>query len=264
MQFIDSHGHLYKEYYEEDWQSVVQNAIDAQVTKVLLPCVSSTTINDIFDAADEYPQHLFPMIGLHPTDVPEDYERELSILESHLDDPRVVAIGEIGMDLFHDTSMIEPQKIAFERQLEWAVEKDLPVSLHIRSAYNEALEILKKFDGKNVRGILHCFSGGIQEADWAIRHQLLLGIGGVVTFKNNKLQDIVKHVGLGNIALETDCPFLAPTPYRGTRNESAYIPLIAQRVADICECDLQKVADTTTHNVELMFPRIVKDVAHSL
>ena len=252
MHFIDSHGHIYREYYE-DFEAVVQRAIDAQVTKILLPCVSSLSLKDIFDAVGQYPQHLFPMIGLHPTDVPEDYKQELAILEPYLNDPRVVGIGEIGMDLYHDSSMVEQQKIVFERQLAWAAEHGYALSLHIRSAYGEALEILKKFDGAGLHGILHCFSGGIQEAEWAVRHGFMLGIGGVVTFKNNKLQDIVKHVGLENITLETDSPFLAPTPHRGTRNESAYIPIIAQKVADIFECPIEKVAEMTSANVEKLF-----------
>ena len=248
MEFIDSHGHLYKEYYE-DFDEAVSRAIDAGVTKVVLPCVTSQSLNDIFDAVDRYPQHLFPLVGLHPTDIPEDYERELAVLENRLDDPRVVGIGEIGMDLYHTTETREVQKIVFARQLEWACELHLPVSMHIRSAYPDAVEILKRFSGRGLNGILHCFSGGIQEAQWAVKEGFLLGVGGVVTFKNNKLQEIVKEVGLEHIALETDCPFLAPVPYRGTRNESAYIPLIAQKVADLFECSVEKVADVTTANV---------------
>lgn len=253
MRFIDSHGHLYREYYEGDLDEVVKRAIEAQVTKILLPCVSSLSLKDIFDAVEQYPQHLFPMIGLHPTDIPDDYETELALLEKQLARPNVIAVGEIGMDLYHDTSKLEQQKVVFEKQLRWAVERELPVSLHIRSAYGEAMEILRKFEGTRLTGILHCFSGGIQEAEWAIRHNFLIGVGGVVTFKNNKLQEIVKRVGLEHIALETDSPFLSPTPYRGTRNESAYIPIIAQKVADVCECSIEHVAEVTTANVERVF-----------
>lgn len=253
MRFIDSHGHLYREYYEGDLDAVVKRAIEAQVTKILLPCVSSLSLKDIFDAVEQYPQHLFPMIGLHPTDIPDDYETELALLEKQLARTNVIAVGEIGMDLYHDTSKLELQKVVFEKQLRWAVERELPVSLHIRSAYGEAMEILRKFEGTRLTGILHCFSGGIQEAEWAIRHNFLIGVGGVVTFKNNKLQEIVKRVGLEHIALETDSPFLSPTPYRGTRNESAYIPIIAQKVADVCECSIEHVAEVTTANVERVF-----------
>lgn len=253
MRFIDSHGHIYREYYEEDFQEVVKRAIDAQVTKIFLPCVTSQSLKDIFDAVEQFPQHLFPMVGLHPTDIPEEYESELSVLEKYLDDKRIIAVGEIGMDLYHDTSKLEQQKVVFDRQLQWACERRLPVSLHIRSAYAESMEILRKFEGTDLTGILHCFSGGIQEAEWAIKHGFLIGIGGVVTFKNSKLQEIVKAVGIEHLALETDSPFLAPTPHRGTRNESSYIPIIAQKVADLCECSIEKVAEITTQNVESLF-----------
>ena len=256
MNFIDSHGHICHEYYENDFAEVLQRAINAQVTQIILPCVSSKSIDDIIQVSTEYPQHLFPLIGLHPTEVPEDYETELTKLKKYLTHPHIVGIGEIGLDFYHDQHNAQEQKLVFQRQLEWAVDMHLPVSLHIRSAYAEAFEILKPFQNCGLTGILHCFSGGIQEAEWAIRFGFLLGIGGVVTFKNNKLKDIVKTVGIEHIALETDCPFLAPTPYRGQRNESSYIPLIAQVVADILECPLEKVAQTTTHNVRNIFTRI--------
>lgn len=253
MYFIDSHAHICTEYYTEDFDEVVKNAIDARVEKIILPCVNVQSIKHILDAAEKYPQHLFPLIGLHPTDITENYKEDLVTLGKQLSHPQVVGVGEIGMDLYHDTQYKEIQKEVLYHQLSWAKELNLPLSLHIRSAYADALEILKKFSNCNLRGILHCFSGGIQEADWAIKSGFILGIGGVVTFKNNKLQDIVKHVGLENIALETDSPFLAPTPYRGQRNESAYIPIIAQKVADIFETSIERVAEITTHNVESIF-----------
>ncbi len=256
MYFIDSHAHLYKEYYQDDWKEVVERSINANVAKVILPSVSTPTLNDIFDAVDSYPAHLFSLIGLHPTDVAENYREELAILKGFLHDSRVVGIGEIGMDLYHETDFLEAQKECFYTQLQWAKETQFPLSLHIRSAYNESLEILQQFDHCGIKGILHCFSGGIQEADWAVKFGFILGIGGVVTFKNNKLQDIVKHVGLENIALETDAPFLSPSPLRGQRNESANIPIIAQKVADIFETSIEKVAEETTKNVEKIFTKI--------
>ncbi len=256
MYFIDSHAHLYKEYYPDDLAEVIQRAIDANVTTVILPSVSTPTLNDIFEATDAYPTHLFPLIGLHPTDVAENYREELAILHTYLNDSRVVGIGEIGIDLFHDSDFLVAQKECFYTQLQWAKETGLPLSIHIRDAYNESLEILKQFEHCGLKGILHCFSGGIQEAEWAIKFGFILGIGGVVTFKNNKLQDIVKHVGLENIALETDAPFLSPTPYRGQRNESDKIPLIANKIADIFETSVEKVAEITTLNVERIFTKI--------
>lgn len=253
MYYIDSHAHLCKEYYGETLDTVVTRAIQAGVTKIILPCVNAQGIRDILDSATLYPQNLFPLIGLHPTDVADNYIDDLKEMERHLSSKGIVGIGEIGLDLYHTTATKEIQEIAFRQQLSWASDLQMPLSIHIRNAYAEAIEILRDFSRCHLRGILHCFSGGIQEAEWAVRYGLLLGIGGVVTFKNNKLQEIVKRVGLENIALETDSPFLAPTPYRGQRNESAYIPLIAQKVADILETTPEEVAEVTTRNVERIF-----------
>ncbi|MCL2168170.1 MAG: TatD family hydrolase [Lentimicrobiaceae bacterium] len=255
--FIDSHAHLYREYYPNDFQEVIQRAIDHRVEKVILPCVSAESIPDIFEAAKLFPNHLFPLIGLHPTDVNQDFKHQLSILEKHLDNQSVVGIGETGIDLYHDKTYFSEQMMAFETQLFWAKEMLLPLSIHIRDGFNEALSVLKKFKSAGLRGILHCFSGGIQEAKWAIDNGFLLGISGVVTFKKNRLQDIVKEVGINAIALETDAPFLAPDPYRGKRNESAYIPVIAEKIASVLEISIEEVMNITTKNVEAIFKGVI-------
>jgi TatD DNase family protein len=251
--FIDSHAHLYREYYPEDFQEVIQRAIENRVEKVILPCVSAESLPDIFEVTDQFPAHLFPLIGLHPTDVNKDYKKQLAVLEKYLDDPRMVGIGETGIDLYHDKTFYAEQLVAFETQLHWAKETRLPLSIHIRDGFNEALSVLKKFKSDSLLGILHCFSGGIQEAKWAIDNGFLLGISGVVTFKKNRLQDIVKNVGIKAIALETDAPFLAPDPYRGKRNESAYIPIIAEKIAEILNTSIEDVMKITTANVEQIF-----------
>jgi len=251
--FIDSHAHLYREYYPEDFQEVIQRAITNRVEKVILPCVSAESLDDIFEVVTLYPKNLFPLIGLHPTDVNPNYKNQLSILEKHLNNKNVVGIGETGIDLYHDKTYYAEQLIAFETQLNWAKDTGFPLSIHIRDAFNEALSVLKKFKSFGLRGILHCFSGGIQEAKWAVDHGFLLGISGVVTFKKNKLQDIVKEVGISALALETDAPFLAPDPYRGKRNESAYIPIIAEKVAQVLEISVDEVMKETTKNVEGIF-----------
>jgi TatD DNase family protein len=251
--FIDSHAHLYREYYPDDFIEVIQRAIENRVEKVILPCVSAESLPDIFEATDQFPHHLFPLIGLHPTDVYQDFKSELAVLENYLEDKRMVGIGETGIDLYHDKTFYAEQLMAFETQLHWAKATHLPLSIHIRDGFNEALSVLKKFKSDGLRGILHCFSGGIQEAKWAIDNGFLLGISGVVTFKKNKLQDIVKEVGLTAIALETDAPFLAPDPYRGKRNESTYIPLIAEKIAAILETSVEDVMNVTTANVEKIF-----------
>jgi len=251
--YIDSHAHLYREYYPDDFQEVIQHAIKHRVEKIILPCVSAESLSDIFEVTYMFPKNLFPLIGLHPTDVKQDFKSQLSVLEKHLRDKYVVGIGETGIDLYHDKTFYSEQLTAFEVQLNWAKEIRLPLSIHIRDGFNEALSMLKKYKSFPLRGILHCFSGGIQEAKWAIDNGFLLGISGVVTFKKSKLQDIVKEVGITAIALETDAPFLAPDPFRGKRNESAYIPIIAGKIASILEMPAEKVMKITTENVERIF-----------
>lgn len=253
MSYIDTHGHLYREYYLDDLDVVINRAINADVTKIILPCVNAYTINDLFDISNKYPKNLFPLIGLHPTDVRDDYKTQLKELELHIDDSGILGIGEIGLDLYHDEGLIEIQKEAFTTQLNWAKDNHLPISLHIRNAYSESISILKTFKEGDIVGILHCFSGGIQEAKWAIDRGFKLGIGGVVTFKKNKLVNIIQEVGIQHIVLETDAPFLAPEPHRGKRNESAYIPLIAERISQILDLSIEDVRDITTKNAHEIF-----------
>jgi len=254
--FIDSHAHLYREYYPDDFREVIQRAVEYRVEKIVLPCVSAESLPDIFEVTQQFPKNLFPLIGLHPTDVNQDFKSQLSILEKNLDNSSVVGIGETGIDLYHDKTFYAEQLVAFETQLHWAKETHLPLSIHIRDGFNDALSVLKKFKNVPLQGVLHCFSGGIQEAKWAIDNGFLLGISGVITFKKNKLQDIVKEVGIKALALETDAPFLAPDPYRGKRNESAYIPIIAQKIAEILEISIEEVMRVTTENVEGIFTHI--------
>ncbi len=253
MYYIDSHTHVCKEYYPDDLVATIHNAINAGVEKMILPCVNLDSIPDIFDTAARFPKNVFPLIGLHPTDVNSNYKTELEAIATYLSKDNIVGIGETGIDLYHSTEFQQEQLVAFETQLAWSIDCHLPLSIHIRNGYNEALAVLHKFKGQPLQGILHCFSGGIQEAKWALDHGFLLGISGVVTFKKNKLQDIVKEVGLDAIALETDAPFLAPVPFRGTRNEPAHIPHIAAHIASVLEIPVEDVLKKTTENVEKMF-----------
>lgn len=256
MMFVDTHTHLYRESYPENWEAVVGRAVETDVTKMILGCVNSETPEQINEAVAMYPEHFFALVGLHPEDTKENYEQELAALEPHIQDPNVVGIGEIGLDYYWDRTFEKEQREVFYRQLCWARDLKLPLSLHIRSAYGDAIEILKRFRPGELIGVMHCFSGGVQEAEWAVKNGFALGVGGTVTFKNSKVQDIVAHVGLDNIVLETDAPYLAPVPHRGQPNESAYIPLIAQKVAEICGVTLQTVADRTTENACRIFPKI--------
>ena len=251
--FIDTHAHLCEEYYHDTLDQVVQRAIDAKVDPIILPGVNVAGIPELLELADRYKGHFYPLIGLHPEDTKADYQEELKTIAGYLDDPRVIGIGEIGLDFYFSREFEKEQIEVFDIQLGWAKERQMPLSLHIRNAYEEAIPVLKKYDHSGLKGVLHCFSGGIQEAQWGIRFGFALGIGGVVTFKNNKLQDIVKEVGLQHIVLETDAPYLAPVPYRGKTNESSYIPIIAQKVSEVTGESLETVMEVTTENAKRIF-----------
>lgn len=254
--YIDTHSHLYREYYPSDLEDVIQRAVDANVKKIILAGVDSLTPPLIYEAVELFPENVFGLIGLHPSDVKDDYLSVLDELKSHLNDKNIVGVGEIGLDYYHDRDFETEQQNAFKHQLDWACDLQMPLSLHIRNAYSEAIPILDKYKIGSLSGVLHCFSGGIQEAEWAIKHGFALGVGGIITFKNNKLQDIVAKVGLENIVLETDAPYLAPTPHRGTTNESSYIPLIAQKIAEILDVPVKTVMEKTTENALNIFTKI--------
>lgn len=251
--YIDTHAHLYREYYPEDLREVIQRAIDVRVERVLLACVDALTPPMIAEAVEMFPENIYGLIGLHPSDVRENYEEVLAELETHIDDRNIVGIGEIGLDYYHDRDFEQEQQIVFKRQLDWARDRHLPLSLHIRNGYSEAIPILNEYEIGSLSGVLHCFSGGIQEAEWAAKHGFVIGIGGIVTFKNSKLQELIPKIGLGHIVLETDAPYLAPTPHRGTPNESSYIPLIAQKIAEIMAVPVKEVMERTTENAERIF-----------
>jgi TatD DNase family protein len=254
MHYVDTHTHLYREYYPEDFNETVQRALKANVKKMILPCVTSKNIPEMLAAQEAFPEHLFLLTGLHPTDVrKESYPQELEILKLYLEDDRFVGIGEIGIDLYWNKETLAEQQDAFRTQLIWARDFQLPISLHVRDAFAETYEILNTFRHDKLRGVMHCFSGGIQEAKRAVEHGFYMGIGGVITFKNSKLQQIVKEIGLQHLVLETDAPFLAPVPFRGKRNESAYIPCIAEKLGEIFEVPVEEVMRVTTENAEKVF-----------
>lgn len=254
MHYIDTHAHLYHEYYPEDFSEVVQRAIEANVKQIILPCVTSKNIPEMIAAKNTFPDNLFLLTGLHPTDVrKESYQKELEKLRGYLEDDHFIGIGEIGLDLYWDKTTLPEQQEALLKQLIWARDFQLPISMHVRDSYSETYEILSPFRNDHLRGVMHCFSGGIQEAKWAVEFGFFLGIGGVVTFKNSKLQQIVKEIGIEHIVLETDAPFLAPAPFRGKRNESAYIPCIAEKLSEIFEISVDEVMLITTENAKKVF-----------
>lgn len=256
MTFIDTHTHLYREYYPENFEEVVQRAIDADVTQMILGCVNSETPAQINEAVSLFPDNMFALVGLHPEDTKENFEEELALLESHIEDRNVIGIGEIGLDYYWDRTFEKQQQEVFYRQLCWARDRQMPLSLHIRNAYPDAIQILQRFKPGELSGVMHCFSGGIQEAEWAVNRGFAIGVGGVVTFKNSKLQELLPKIGLEHIVLETDAPYMAPVPYRGKTNESSYIPLIAQKLAEIFQVSLSDVADQTTANARKIFTKL--------
>ncbi len=250
--FIDTHTHLYDEQFAEDRTQVILESIAAGVSKHFLPNCDSGTIGPMLEVCKAFPENCFPMMGLHPCSVGSNYKDELKKIETYLFKDKFYAVGEIGIDLYWDKTFKEEQELAFKQQIDWAVELNLPVVIHSRNSFDEIYNILSTYN-KSVKGIFHCFSGNIEQGLKIIDLGLYLGIGGVVTFKNSGLDQVVKEIDLKHIVLETDSPYLAPTPFRGKRNKSSYIPLIAQRIADIKELPIERVAEITTKNAFSIF-----------
>ncbi len=253
MFYIDSHTHLYSSQFDEDRHQVVQKAIKQGVNKMLLPNINSQTVEAMQQLCQDFPHHCYPMMGLHPCDVKGDYEQELEIVKSHLNKGKYVAVGEIGIDLYWDKSTIDIQKKAFRKQLIWAKEYGLPVAIHIRESFDTIFEVIDEVNDQNLRGVFHCFTGTKEQGQKAIDMGFMLGVGGVVTFKNSGLDKTLKELPLEQLLLETDSPYLAPKPYRGQRNESSYIPLIAQKLAEIYQINLEEIARITTQNAKILF-----------
>lgn len=258
MTFVDTHCHLYDEVFDNDRDEAIQRAVDANVTTMLLPDIDSSSTPALDALYSDHPQCFRRMAGLHPTSVKEDYENELRHVQSRLFNPsnsplNFIAVGEIGMDLYWDRTFEAQQREVLKTQLQWAVDLDLPVCLHIRKAHNEVFSLLREINRPSWRGVMHCFGGSVQEAQRAIEMGFLLGIGGVVTFKNATMAEVARTVPLDRLLLETDAPYLSPIPHRGQRNESAYIPIIAQKIADLRGISLAEVADVTTASATDLF-----------
>jgi TatD DNase family protein len=253
MTFVDTHCHLYDEAFDADRTQALQRAIDAGVTTMLLPDIDSTSTEHLDTLYNQYPNHFHRMAGLHPTSVKEDFEAELAHVRKRLETGSFVAVGEIGMDLYWDRTYEEQQREVLRRQMRWAEEYNLPVALHIRKAHNEVFGLLRDLNRSSYRGVMHCFGGSLQEAWRAIEMGFMLGIGGVVTFKNATMAEVAKAVPLDRLLLETDAPYLSPVPHRGERNESSYIPLIAQKIADLRGISIDEVAEQTTANAQMLF-----------
>jgi TatD DNase family protein len=253
LMFIDTHTHLYSEEFDADRNEAINNAISKGVDKFYLPNVDSSTIEGMLALEIHFPEHCFPMMGLHPCSVKENYRDELAIVKKWLDLRRFAAIGEIGIDLYWDKTFIKEQELAFREQIFWALEFNYTIVIHCRNAFDEIFAILSSYE-KLPKGIFHCFSGDIVQAQKILSlGNFKLGIGGVVTFKNAGLDKIVEQLHLTDLVLETDAPYLAPVPFRGKRNESAYTPLIAEKIAQIKNISIEEVASVTSQNAIEIF-----------
>lgn len=254
---IDTHTHLFLPEFSEDIEATLQRAHQQGVSKFLLPNVDLDTIAPMHALVDQYPLTCFPMMGLHPCSVTEKLEQDLAIMKSWFSKRKYCAVGEIGIDLYWDKSTLELQKKAFTVQIEWAKELGLPVVIHVRDAFDETLALVDKLNDERLTGVFHCFTGSIAQAHHIISYgNFKLGIGGVITFKNSGLDQVIKEIDAKHLVLETDSPYLAPVPYRGKRNESGYLQLIAQKIADIKSITLEEVIQTTTNNALTVFSTV--------
>ena len=254
MIFIDTHTHLFSPSFNEDRTDAVQRAINAGVDKLLLPNIDIDSISAMYDLCNQFPNNCFPMMGLHPGSVDENWERNLEVIKEHLFTRNNLAVGEIGMDLYWDKTFQDAQAQAFRQQISWAKELKLPIIIHAREAFEEIFDIVDELNDDNLRGIFHCFTGTLEQARKIQEYGgFMLGLGGVLTYKKSGLDEVVKDIPIDMIVLETDSPYLPPTPHRGKRNESAYLIHIAEKLADIKQMKLTEVADLTTANARQMF-----------
>lgn len=253
---IDTHSHLYLDNFDDDREAIIQNARDIGVTIILLPAIDSGHHRDLLDLYQSDTSFFRPMMGVHPCSIqPENWKEELAAAEKLLDNGTpYCAVGEIGIDLYWDKSTLDIQREAFKTQIRWAKERNLPIVIHCREGFDEIFEVIDSENDKTLRGVFHCFTGTIAQAERIIGFGgFLLGIGGVLTFKNSGLDLVIEEVDLQHLALETDAPYLAPVPHRGKRNESAFVNLVLKKLADIKGMPESKVAEITSNNAKQMF-----------
>ena len=252
--YIDTHTHLYLQEFDADRKGIIKECIDSEVNKLLLPNIDKSSIADVIKTCEIYKDICYPMVGLHPCYVKYSYEDDLTYLKPIIKSIDTVAIGEIGIDLYWDKSNLEIQRNAFIAQINWAKEFKLPIVIHARDSYNEIFEVLDQVNDENLKGVFHCFSSSLKDADRILNYGgFKLGIGGLVTFKNSGLDKVVKNIDIKNIILETDSPYLTPTPFRGTRNKSSYIPIIANKLSDIYKISSEEIGNITSKNAKEIF-----------
>lgn len=249
----DTHTHLYSDAFSEDQSEMMQRAFDAGINRFFIPAIDSGYTEAMYLLEKNYPENVFLMMGLHPTSVKEDFEAELAHVEEQFKKRNFYAVGEIGIDLYWDKSTLDIQKTAFKRQIQLAKKHKLPIVIHCREAFDEIFEVLESEKDDDLFGVFHCFTGNMKQAETAISYNMKLGIGGVVTFKNGKIDAFLDKIPLRHIVLETDSPYLAPAPFRGKRNESSYIALVCKKLSEIYSISEEEVARITTKNSKDVF-----------
>ncbi|MCO4814388.1 MAG: TatD family hydrolase [Flavobacteriales bacterium] len=252
--FIDTHTHLFSASFNEDRTEIVQKAIDAGVELCLLPNIDVASIQPMKELVSEFPDNCIPMMGLHPGSIDENWKENLEIIRKDLFENKYIAVGEIGMDLYWDKTFVSAQREAFSMQVQWAKELNLPIVIHAREAFTEIYEVLDELNDDSLRGVFHCFTGSKEDVEKILSYGgFKLGIGGVITFKNSKLDEVIKDVDLEHLILETDSPYLPPVPFRGKRNESSYLLHVAEKLADVKVLKLKDVEKVTTSNAKELF-----------
>jgi TatD DNase family protein len=254
--FVDTHTHLFVDAFDEDRSEIVQKAINAGVEKMLLPNIDIDTIDAMNDLAKDFPTNCYPMMGLHPGSIKEDWKERLEIIRKNLfeGEQDYIAVGEIGMDLYWDKTFVKEQAEAFRMQVEWAKELKLPVVIHAREAFEPIFEILDEINDENLTGVFHCFTGTVEQAEHVLSYGgFKLGIGGVLTYKKAALDKVLENIDLKHLILETDSPYLTPVPFRGKRNESSYILHVAEKLTEVYNVPLSKIEEMTTASANELF-----------
>jgi TatD DNase family protein len=253
MILTDTHTHLYSSQFQDDQNEMMQRAIEAGVSRLFVPSIDSSYTQRMYDVEAQFPNNVFLMMGLHPTYVKENYLEELAFVATELERRKFYAVGEIGMDLYWDKTFLKEQQHAFQYQIQLAKKHKLGINIHCRDAFDETFEVLESEKATDLFGIFHCFTGDLDQAQRAISLGMKLGIGGVATFKNGKIDQFLHEINLQHIVLETDSPYLAPAPHRGKRNESSYTLLVAQKLAEIYKVSVEEIAQITTENSKAVF-----------
>ena len=255
MIITDTHTHLYSEQFDDDRVEVIERALAAGVTRFFIPAIDSSYTNAMYALEASYPNHMFLMTGVHPCHVKADYLEELAHVKEQLNSREFVAIGEIGIDLYWDQSTLKLQQEMFRLQIQLAKQYKLPIVIHCRDAFDEVFQVLEEEKGPELFGIFHCFTGTLEQAQKAISYNMKLGIGGVATFKNGKIDQFLNQISLGHIVLETDAPYLSPVPFRGKRNESSYILNVLEKISEIYAVSSDEIALITTENSKSIFKK---------